>query len=73
MSGEMILLAAVDGLQLRWLLKPDLDMAADIETLCEVLTSALPTAHGPNGTEGRTDNPQPNESAAAGAPIPEDD
>ncbi|WP_439679586.1 hypothetical protein [Embleya sp. MST-111070] len=35
-----ILLAAVDGLQLQWLLKPDIDMAADIETLCEVLTSA---------------------------------
>ncbi|GCD94881.1 hypothetical protein [Embleya hyalina] len=38
-----------------------------------VLTSALPTADRPNGNAGRTDNPRPDESAAAGDPVPEDD
>ncbi|MFI1384052.1 TetR/AcrR family transcriptional regulator [Embleya sp. NPDC020886] len=37
-----ILLAAVDGLQLQWLLNPEIDMAGDIETLCKVLLAALP-------------------------------
>ncbi|MFJ6509888.1 TetR/AcrR family transcriptional regulator [Streptomyces sp. NPDC091406] len=36
-----ILLAAVDGLQLQWLLDPDIDMAADMATLSEVLLGAL--------------------------------
>ncbi|MFD7495929.1 TetR/AcrR family transcriptional regulator [Streptomyces sp. NPDC059832] len=36
-----ILLAAVDGLQLQWLLDPDIDMAADTATLSQVLLGAL--------------------------------
>ncbi|WP_328378962.1 TetR/AcrR family transcriptional regulator [Streptomyces sp. NBC_01020] len=36
-----ILLAAVDGLQLQWLLDPDIDMAADMATLSEVLLGVV--------------------------------
>jgi len=36
-----ILLAATDGLQIQWLLEPDIDMAADIATLGSVLIKAL--------------------------------
>ncbi|MFE5857919.1 TetR/AcrR family transcriptional regulator [Streptomyces sp. NPDC056500] len=39
-----ILLAATDGLQLQWLLKPDIDMAADLAALHTVLRKALETA-----------------------------
>lgn len=44
-----ILVAAVDGLQLQWLLNPEIDMADDIETLCAVLLAALPS---PERNEG---------------------
>ncbi|MEU0405803.1 helix-turn-helix domain-containing protein [Streptomyces sp. NPDC006197] len=36
-----ILLAATDGLQLQWLLEPDIDMAADLAALYGVLMEAL--------------------------------
>ncbi|MEV6171556.1 TetR/AcrR family transcriptional regulator [Streptomyces sp. NPDC051954] len=36
-----ILVAAVDGLQLQWLLEPGIDMAADLAALRDVLVSAL--------------------------------
>ncbi|RSS56749.1 TetR/AcrR family transcriptional regulator [Streptomyces sp. WAC01280] len=36
-----ILLAATDGLQLQWLLEPDIDMAADLTALYSVLMDAL--------------------------------
>jgi AcrR family transcriptional regulator len=36
-----ILIAAVDGLQLQWLLEPDIDMAADITKLGQLLIHAL--------------------------------
>jgi len=37
-----IMLAAADGLQLQWLLNPDLDMAADLRKLFELLLGAGP-------------------------------
>ncbi|MEU6931826.1 TetR/AcrR family transcriptional regulator [Streptomyces sp. NPDC046385] len=36
-----VLLAVTDGLQLQWLLKPDIDMAADLARLHRVLVDAL--------------------------------
>lgn len=36
-----MLLAAIDGLQLQWLLNPDIDMAADLAALHRVLATAL--------------------------------
>ncbi|MEE1806798.1 TetR/AcrR family transcriptional regulator [Streptomyces sp. BE133] len=36
-----VLLAVTDGLQLQWLLKPDIDMAADLARLHTVLVDAL--------------------------------
>ncbi|MEU3480928.1 TetR/AcrR family transcriptional regulator [Streptomyces sp. NPDC033753] len=36
-----VLLAVTDGLQLQWLLKPDIDMAADLARLHSVLVDAL--------------------------------
>ena len=36
-----ILLAAVDGLQLQWLLDPEIDMAGDMATLSQVLLGVL--------------------------------
>lgn len=41
-----ILLAAVDGLQLQWLRDPDIDMAADILTLSQVLLPVLAPENG---------------------------
>ncbi|MFI6293942.1 TetR/AcrR family transcriptional regulator [Nonomuraea sp. NPDC050790] len=36
-----LLLAAADGLQIQWLLEPEIDMAADLEALHRVLLAAL--------------------------------
>ncbi|MGW1991556.1 TetR family transcriptional regulator C-terminal domain-containing protein [Embleya sp. NPDC001921] len=54
-----ILVAAVDGLRLQWLLNPEIDMGDDIQTLCAVLLAALP---GPDPNEG----PASEDTAGAG-------
>jgi len=47
-----IILAATDGLQIQWLLDPDIDMAADIAALGRVLRAVLGAAEGGGPGEG---------------------
>ncbi|MER5850493.1 TetR/AcrR family transcriptional regulator [Streptomyces sp. NPDC002012] len=52
-----ILLAAVDGLQLQWLLDPDIDMAADTATLSQVLLGVLAAGDDQERTAAPEDMP----------------
>ncbi|MFE6867895.1 TetR family transcriptional regulator C-terminal domain-containing protein [Kitasatospora sp. NPDC057692] len=60
-----IFIAAADGLQLQWLLNPDIDMAADVERLGEVLigagwaTDSAPRRPAPDAPEGEGPAPSP--------------
>jgi AcrR family transcriptional regulator len=49
-----VLLAAMDGLQIQWLLNQDVDMVADLERLVALLVPAAPRSeqNGPSGQTG---------------------
>ncbi|MFB7476533.1 TetR/AcrR family transcriptional regulator [Kitasatospora sp. NPDC056184] len=60
-----IFIAAADGLQLQWLLNPDIDMAADIDRLGEALVGqgwaagSAPRRPAPDAPEGEGPAPSP--------------